>query len=107
MAGMKGRSGGARKNAGGARAGSGRPRKAIPKLGVNAVTDPQVFLLAAMNDTGADARLRITAATALLPYLHVKAGEGKKVEAAERAKAAGKGVYAPGAAPALKLIPKV
>ncbi len=99
MAGKKGMKGG-----GGARPGAGRPKKAIPKLDVKPVTDPKVFLLAAMNDTGADARLRITAATALLPYLHVKAGEGKKVDAQVRAERASKGLYAPGPAPKLKLI---
>ncbi len=106
MAGMKGRSGGARENSGGVRAGAGRPKNAVPKIDVSQVTDPQVFLLAAMNDTDADARLRIDAAKALMPFMHLKPGEGKKATAQEKAKAAGKGVFSPGAAPKLALIPK-
>lgn len=52
--------------------------------------DPQAFLLAVMNDSGTDAKLRIDAAKALMPYMHKRLGEaGKKEEAADAAKKAG------------------
>lgn len=96
MAGVKGRSGGARPNSGGARPGAGRPRKApepakpggeVEVLGET--EDPVVFLTALMNDSLADMKLRADAAKALLPFKHAKKGEmagGKKMEAADKAK---------------------
>lgn len=87
MAGVKGRSGGARANA-------GRKPKEPPKLHDSGPfaellkhNDPKVFLLAVMNDAGSDARLRIDAAKALMPFMYAKLGEGgKKEQQAEAAK---------------------
>jgi phage terminase small subunit len=51
--------------------------------------DPQVLLIAMMNDTGLDARVRGDFAKALMPFKHKKLGEGgkkeEKQEAAEKA----------------------
>lgn len=81
MAGVKGRSGGPRPNSGGARPGAGRPKKE-PAILVLAATydDPEKFLRAVMNDSGTEAKLRIDAAKALMPYVHPKKGEGGKKE---------------------------
>jgi phage terminase small subunit len=87
MAGVKGRSGGARANA-------GRKVKEAPTLPESGDIaellkhkDPKVFLLAVMNDAGSDARLRIDAAKALMPFMYAKLGEGgKKEQQAEAAK---------------------
>ncbi len=82
MAGQPGRSGGARP-------GAGRPKKtpAVLPLAVQ-YSDPLDFLKAVMNDTGAEAKLRVDAARALMPFVHQKKGEGgKKEQAGEKAKA--------------------
>ena len=95
MAGVKGRSGGQRM-------GAGRPKNEAVKLNLPASTDPQAFLLAVMNDTGSDAKLRVDAAKALMPFIHAKKGEGgKKEEAANAAKKAGTGKFKPGSPPRL------
>lgn len=61
MAGVKGRSGGARP-------GAGRPPAPAQKLGIEArqYDDPAEFLLDVVNDSSADAKLRLEAAKALL-----------------------------------------
>ena len=85
MAGVKGRSGGARPGAG------RKPKQpeVIEIVMPIVVTDPVEFLERVMSDPMADAKLRVDAAKALLPYKHAKKGEvGKKEEAAERAKSA-------------------
>ena len=49
--------------------------------------DPKAFLLAAMNDGALEAKLRIDAAKALMPFTHNKLGEGgKKDQKNEEAK---------------------
>ena len=104
MAGVKGRSGGARPNSG------PRPKEPV-KLDVPvpvteslAHKDPKVFLLALMNDLEADVKLRADAAKALLPFMHQKLGEGgKKDEKANAAKKASAGKFA-SSAPPLKLV---
>lgn len=102
MAGVKGKSGGARPNTGGVRPGAGRKPKPPQKLSVGAHDDPEAFLRAAMNDGSLDARLRIDAAKGLMPYTHAKLGEGgKKTERQKAAHAAGRGKFAPAAAPRL------
>ena len=72
MAGMKGRSGGARKNAGGRRAGAGRPlgSRNKPRLigGLPETADPLEWLQALVNRTDVPMRIRFSAARALLPY---------------------------------------
>ena len=57
-------------------------------------TDPKAFLTIAMNDQGLDAKSRIDAAKALLPFTHPKMGEGgKKEQKNDAAKKAGTGKY--------------
>lgn len=73
MAGVKGRSGGARPNSG--------PKPKEPEfVYVPATEDPLVFLRSIMNDEGSDSKLRVDAAKALLPFVHQKLGEGGKKE---------------------------
>jgi phage terminase small subunit len=79
MAGVKGRSGGPRPNSGGARPGAGRKPKPPPILALAATyDDPEKFLRAVMNDSGTDAKLRVDAAKALMPYVHPKKAEASK-----------------------------
>lgn len=86
MAGVKGKSGGARanaggprKNAGGSRTGAGRPKKAIAALAFKEqFDDPLEFLKRVMNDSAADPKLRVDAAKAMAPFVHAKKGEGGK-----------------------------
>lgn len=95
------------KRRGGSRPGAGRPKSKPTKLDMPATKDPLVFLLSVMNDTASDARLRIVAATAALPYVHKRAGyihSGKKDNQASAAKEVGKGRFAPSKPPKLKLI---
>ncbi len=101
MAGIKGM-----KGSGGARPGAGRPRKPAKLNDSDLLTKalehghPKAFLLAVMADAGYDARVRVDAAKALLPYTHARKGEAGKKE--ERQEAAGKaigGKFAPAAAP--------
>lgn len=78
MAGIKGKSGGARANAGGARRGAGRkkdPRTIARNEAARLLpycADPLAWLLALMCDARQDLHLRIDAARALLPYCHAK-----------------------------------
>lgn len=96
MAGVKGRSGGARP-------GAGRPPKEPPKLDLNVIYDePDKFLKAVMNDSGSDAKLRVDAAKALLSAQVRRAENGGKKDAkAAAAKTAGAGRYASSAPPKL------
>ncbi len=86
MAGVKGRSGGARPNSG--------PKPKEPTILQLASTydDPEKFLRAVMNDAMSDAKLRVDAAKALMPFAHAKKGEGGKKEQrqAQAEKAAGR-----------------
>lgn len=95
MAGVKGRSGGARPNSG--------PKPKEPTILQLASTydDPEKFLRAVMNDSGSDARLRVDAAKALMPFIHARKGESGKKEQkqAEASKAAGR--FSAGEAPKL------
>lgn len=94
MAGVKGRSGGARP-------GAGRPPKAPAAIDVQPGEDPKTVLLAIMNDPGADGRLRLDAAKALMPFMHAKIGEaGKKAQRQEEAGKVG-GRFAAGSPPKL------
>lgn len=81
MAGKPGRSGGARINSGGRRAGAGRPpgSKNPRTIAANMAArllpycnDPKQWLMTLMNDPRQDLRLRVEAARRLLPYLHTK-----------------------------------
>lgn len=108
MAGVKGRSGGARPNSGGARPNSGPKPKPpvkleipVPVAGSLAHSDPKVFLLALMNDLEADVKLRADAAKALMPFMHPKIAEGVKDQRKEAAKKAGAGKFGASAPPRL------
>lgn len=104
MAGVKGRSGGARPNSGPKpkepkklviavpEAVSPAPTVEIPQRVTLAHTDPKLFLLALMNNLEADVKLRVDAAKALMPFMHTKLGEGGKKEQQQDAakKVAGK-----------------
>lgn len=74
MAGIKGRSGGARKNSGGARPGAGRPvgsrNRPVLVHGLPATADPLQWLLNAMNHEALPLRVRLAAAKALMPFMH-------------------------------------
>lgn len=88
MAGVKGRSGGARPNTGGARPGAGRKPNPPVLIDLSLVyEDPEKFLRAVMNDSATDAKLRVDAAKALMPYVHERKGDaGKKAAQNEAAK---------------------
>ena len=113
MAGVKGKSGGARKNTGGARAnsggvransggarvGAGRPPKEPEYLNLSAhYDDAASFLKAVMNDSGTDSKLRVDAAKALL---RGSSEVGKKELKQEAAKRAGSGKFGASAPPKL------
>ena len=70
MPGVKGKSGGPRANAGGARPGAGRPRKAKPEgpPPPARADDPVEFLMGVMNDPLQDPKLRVRAAIAAAAY---------------------------------------
>ena len=96
MAGVPGRSGGARPGAG------RKPKEPTIMQLAATYDDPEKFLRAVMNDAKTDAKIRVDAAKALMPYVHAKKGEGgKKEEAADRAKRAGAGKFAPSVPPPL------
>ena len=83
MAGVKGKSGGARPNSGGARPGAGRPPKRDEEkrtIVTSGKQTPLEFLLSVMNDNEADDRLRLDAAKTAAQYMHAKKGEGGKKE---------------------------
>ena len=85
MAGVKGKSGGPRKNSGGARPGAGRPPKPKPEP----VLIPEVDMLTLLQDiamgrTDATA-IQVRAAIAAVQYTHAKKGEGGKKEQKQEA----------------------
>ena len=97
MAGVKGRSGGAR-------TGAGRPPKEPVVLVLSAVYDePDKFLKAVMNDSGTEAKLRVDAAKALLSAQVRRAENGgkKDAQAAAAKKTAGAGKFASSSPPKL------
>lgn len=87
MAGMKGRSGGARPNSGGKRPGAGAKKKPptvvtpeVAKAVDGEPLDPRPTLeLIALGHMDVSPQ-QFKALTALLPYVHVKKGEGGKKE---------------------------
>ena len=113
MAGVKGRSGGARP-------GAGRPKKAKPDQSAQmaaafvesmkvAAADvqaehgtPLAFLLAVMRGDVIPAPEQLKAAIAAAPFVHLKQGEGgKKDQRADKAKQASQGKFASAAPPRL------
>lgn len=83
------------KKHGGARAGAGRPpNEPVLLPAMPATSDPLEFLQHVMGNPVNDARLRIAAAVALMPYIHSKKDSGKKGEAQQASKKASTGRYA-------------
>jgi phage terminase small subunit len=118
MAGVKGRSGGPRKNSGGVRQGAGRKsNKDIMKESANKQApqspseppaydkeDPFSYLMSVVNSDHLDEKLRVRAAIAAVQYTKTKRGDGgKKDEKVELAKQAGKGKFGVRPSP-LKLV---
>jgi phage terminase small subunit len=94
MAGVKGRSGGARPNSG--------PKPKEPEFFyVPETSDPLEFLRSIMNDHNSDAKLRVDAAKALMPFLHQKLGEGGKKEQRQKDAEKVAGRFSAGAPPKL------
>lgn len=94
MAGVKGKSGGPRKNAGGARPGAGRPRKMKNDQKPQLIDDCDMLQMlqdVALGKVEATA-LQVRAAIAAVQYTHAKMGEGGKKEKrqAEAEKVAGR-----------------
>ena len=88
------------KKHGGARPGAGRPPGEPATLSaMPATSDPLEFLLLVMGNPANDARLRMGAAVALLPYVHAKKAEGVKEQKQDAARKAGGGKFAPSRAP--------
>ncbi len=74
MAGVKGRSGGARPNSG------PKPKEPVVLVLGTIYDEPDKFLKAVMNDSGTDAKLRVDAAKALLSAQVRRAENGGKKE---------------------------
>lgn len=92
MAGQPGRSGGPRKNAGGARPGAGRPKKEKPPAPPPPVL-PETDMLTMLQNVALGkveaTALQVRAAIAAVQYTHTKKGDGgKKEEVQERAEQA-------------------
>lgn len=104
MAGVKGKSGGARPNSGGARPGAGRK----PKEKSEAPQIEEQDMLKILQDIARGlipaTNIQVRAAIAAVQYTHVKKGDGgKKDEQADKAKAVARGKFA-ASAPPLKLV---
>lgn len=88
-----------KKRSGGAREGAGRPSLFAE---IPSISDPKEFLLALMSDPDAGIIQRLEAAKILMPYLYRKLDDGgKKEEAAQAAKKAVSGRFAPKKPPKL------
>ena len=95
MSGKPGRSGGARPNTDGACPGAGRPPSPKVTLVMTATDDPLIFLQRVMVDNEVDLKIRLAAATALMPYVYSKRSDtGKNEVAQQAAKKASTGRYA-------------
>ena len=64
-------------------------------------SDPKDFLVALMNDTAEDVKLRLDAAKALMPFTHQKKGEGGKKEQRNEAAKKVASRFSPSAPPKL------
>lgn len=118
MAGVKGRSGGARPGAGRKPKGYVRPPEVAdsessqvqrddPKVygsGIDAVDDPKDFLAAYMNDSSVPGHERRQAAQALMPYFHMKREDGKKKQRQEAAVEAASKFPTPAGPPKLSVV---
>ena len=104
MAGVKGKSGGARQGTGPKPAPIKTLSITIPDglPGSLVHKDPKIFLLALMNDLEADVKLRADAAKALLPFMCQKVADaGIKDAKQDAAKKAGAGKFGASAPPRL------
>ena len=97
MAGVKGKSGGARK-------GAGRPPATPTVRELGEAEEAEKFLLSVINDQGADLRLRLDAAKALLPFQKPKLGEVGKKDAKKEAAQAASARFSIPAPPRLTLV---
>lgn len=93
MAGVKGKSGGPRPNSGGKRVGAGRkpksslPESANPEPAFSGYSDPLDFLQAVWSGQIEATATQVRAASAALPFIHQRMGEGgKKEQKTEEAK---------------------
>lgn len=83
---------------------AGRDVASPEQRGAGIYDDPKEYLVSVMNDRFADRKTKMQAAIALLPFTHQKLGEGgKKDQQGKAAEAAGRGRFAPGAAPPAQL----
>lgn len=110
MAGVKGRSGGARPGAGRKPAQpvlieqTSQDNQAVEVILAGDGKDPMQFLEDVMANPTLDAKLRLEAAKILMPFKHVRKGEvGKKVEKQDAAKKASGGKFS-AAAPPLRVV---
>lgn len=99
MAGVKGRSGGARPGAGR----KPQPQEEKQTIATSGKQTPLEFLLSVMNDNALEDKLRLDAAKTAAQYVHPKKGEssGKKEDAEELQKAAASGRFGARAGPRL------
>jgi phage terminase small subunit len=102
MAGVAGRSGGARPNTGGKRPGAGRKPKPIVPAPADAGSDMLKFLMdVALGKVEANAT-QVRAAVAAVQYTHTKRSDGgKRDEANRKAEGVSAGRFAPKAPPKL------
>ena len=106
MAGVKGKSGGPRKNAGGARPGAGRKPKPKPETAKVPAKDMLEMLQQVALGKVEATPLQVRAAIAAVQYTHPKAGNsGKKAGRKKEADGASAGRFAP-APPPLRLVKK-
>ena len=90
------------KKRGGARPGAGRPPGEPAMLSdMPATSDPLEFLRLVMANPANDARLRVGAAVALMPYVHAKKVEGSKDQKQDAAKKASAGRFGSSKPPSL------
>lgn len=102
MAGVKGKSGGPRKNAGGTRPGAGRKPKPKPEVVEIEARDMLQLLQDVALGRVEASTVQVRAAIAAVQYTHTKKGDGgKKEEESDKAKRAGAGKFGAAAPPRL------
>lgn len=112
MAGVKGRSGGARPNSGGKRPGAGRKPKSVDPKSANSAAPPRAaapdmltFLQEVALGLTDATTTQVRAAIAAVQYTHTKKGDGgKKDEQAAAAKSVANAGRFAASAPPLKLV---
>lgn len=102
MAGVKGKSGGARPNSGGARPGAGRKPKQKPEAPLIEEHDMLKILQDIARGVIPATSIQVRAAIAAVQYTHVKKGDGgKKDDQADKAKAVAAGRFSAAEPPRL------